>query len=318
MPRVNDNLTSIVAYLYPSEKEAIDGAKVGGTCFFVRVSTTARYYDYVVTNRHVVEEYKARFIRLHTHGKNNPIQVIEGAWEYHVNGDDIAACEFPRPVRYYYLPLPVEFLLAKQNAENLRVGLGDDLFMIGRFLNHDGKDKNVPVVRFGTIAMMPDEPILDNGRLQDSFLIEIRTIPGFSGSPVFVHIPDTRFKDPHFRPTVAERKNFAQYGYLERCIGIEWCRIKGETVTTPSINGSTFNIQLTSGMSGCIPSWKILELLMMNDKFSKRREYGDKRIRDASVVERTGGAARRVQQTTARKGEPLDLTNATRRKKPSK
>ncbi len=280
MPRVSDNLTSIVAYLYPSEKEALEGARVGGTCFFVRVFTSARYYDYVITNRHVVEEANARFIRLHTHNKDNPIEVIEGAWEYHTQGDDIAACEFPIRAKYNYISLPVEFVLTKQNTEDLRIGLGDDLFMVGRFLNHDGKDKNIPVVRFGTIAMMPDEPILNNGRLQESFLMEIRTIPGFSGSPVFVHIPDTRFKDHRFRPTTAERKNFTQYGYLEKCIGIEWCRIKGETVATPSINGSAFNIQLTSGMSACIPSWKILDLLMTNDKFVKQREYRDKHMRD--------------------------------------
>jgi hypothetical protein len=160
-------------------------------------------------------------------------------------------------------------------AEELRIGLGDDLFMVGRFINHDGKERNIPVLRFGTIAMMPEEPIVADNKEQDSFLIEIRTIPGFSGSPVFVHMPqDTRLKDPYFRPNPADREMLKRAGFLERCLGIEWCRIKGETAKVPLVDGVSYDIQVTTGMSGCIPSWKIIDFLTNNEKLlMKRAEY---------------------------------------------
>jgi hypothetical protein len=207
------------------------------------------------------------------------MEIIEGSWEYPSAGDDIAAGELPLRSHFHYKPIDIGFLVTKDMARDLRIGLGDDLFMVGRFINHDGKERNIPVVRFGTIAMMPDEPIMDDGHPQESFLIEIRTIPGYSGSPVLVHIPDTRLKDQRVKPTDQDLKYFKQHGCLEKCLGIEWRRVKGDTVATPSINGSTFDIQLTSGMFGCIPAWKIADLLRTNEKFVMQRREGDKRMR---------------------------------------
>jgi len=74
-----------------------------------------------------------------------------------------------------------------------RVGAGDDTFMVGRFINHAGKQRNTPSIRFGNIAMLPFEKVkLDNAANhyeQEAFLVETRSISGFSGSPVFVYQP---------------------------------------------------------------------------------------------------------------------------------
>jgi hypothetical protein len=308
MPRVADRLTSIVVYLYPSPDNAKNGTKWGGTGFMVRKKTSARWYDYVITNHHVAKD--APFIRFNTHNPKNPIDVEKGDWEYSKT-DDIAASWLERGARYNYDPIDTNFLLTETYAKDLRIGLGDDLFMVGRFLNHDGKERNMPTVRFGTIAMMPEEPIYDPefGRDQESFLIEIRTIPGYSGSPVFAHLPaETRFKDRRFQPSSDDRKLMTDWGYLERCLGIEWCRIKGETVKTLMINGTTTNVQMTSGMSGCIPAWKIINLLEQSEKFIMQRKVGDARMLEDnhSAIEKTA-AAPATQKTTPRKGSPIEI-----------
>ena len=62
--------------------------------------------------------------------------------------------------------------------------------MVGRFVSHEGKQQNSPAVRFGNIAMMQKEKIIDErGVAQESFLVEIRSLPGYSGSAVLIYSP---------------------------------------------------------------------------------------------------------------------------------
>lgn len=276
MPRTNEGMLRVVVYLYPSEQDAVDATKAGGTGFIIRLLTAGFWYDYAVTNRHNVTEFDSRFVRINTHDKKKPIDVFEGDWACS-DTDDLAACELPQHRAHYnYHPILLSQLVTPDMVRELAIGLGDDLFMVGRFINHDGKERNIPVVRFGTIAMMPEEPLVINGQAQESFLIEIRTIPGFSGSPVFIHMPgEARLKDADFNPNPADRKLLDQFGYLEKCLGIEWCRVKGDTATIPLINGSAYDVQVTSGMSGCIPAWRIAKFLATNEKLVMQRQENE-------------------------------------------
>src|SRR5208282_1267375 len=78
------------------------------------------------------------------------------------------------------------------------VGIGDDTVLVGRLIGHDGKLRNVPTIRAGIIAQMPDfdNPVETEVGAQEAYLVETRPISGYSGSPVFVWIPAHRcFKD---------------------------------------------------------------------------------------------------------------------------
>lgn len=144
MPRVNEDLVRVVVYLYPSRHHAIDAAKAGGTGFVVRLQTELTYYHYVITNRHIVEDADSRFARVNTFDKKKPIDIFEGDWECSTT-DDIAACELPlHSAHFRYHPISMDSLVTKNDATNLRIGLGDDLFMVGRFINHDGKEETLP------------------------------------------------------------------------------------------------------------------------------------------------------------------------------
>lgn len=75
--------------------------------------------------------------------------------------------------------------LTPQQIIDEDVGIGDDTIMVGRFINHEGKQKNMPTVRFGSIAMMPSEKVISPaGIAQETFLVEIRSLPGYTGSAV--------------------------------------------------------------------------------------------------------------------------------------
>src|SRR2546423_15596538 len=78
--------------------------------------------------------------------------------------------------------------------EHNAIGIGDELFVTGLFSHRHGHRRNIPISRTGIIASMADEPFIeDTGELYDAYLVEMRSIGGLSGSPVFVYLDKTRF-----------------------------------------------------------------------------------------------------------------------------
>lgn len=84
------------------------------------------------------------------------------------------------------------------------IGIGDEVFAVGLFRNHLGEDRNEPILRVGNIAALPADPITTKryGAMRAT-LIEIRSIGGLSGSPVFVHMGGFRVREgqPSFEDT---------------------------------------------------------------------------------------------------------------------
>jgi hypothetical protein len=131
--------------------------------------------------------------------------------------------------------------------------------MVGRFIHHsDGAAQNIPTVRFGNIAMMNRQPIRrDDGVLQESFLVEARSMPGYSGSPVFAY---KHGFEAHER--VNPFQVFSEGFWL---LGIDWCHLsESATVFEERDNAkasTNYSVSMNSGMAGVIPAWKILEIL---------------------------------------------------------
>src|SRR5258707_1186988 len=66
--------------------------------------------------------------------------------------------------------------------------VGDDTFMIGLFLDHAGVTTNVPSARFGNISMLPNPRATirqSTGYDGVSYVVDMHSRTGFSGSPVF-------------------------------------------------------------------------------------------------------------------------------------
>jgi hypothetical protein len=79
-------------------------------------------------------------------------------------------------------------------AEAVGLSLGDEIFICGAFVGRVGYRKNIPVVRIGNIAAMPEEPIDFASPKQPAYLIETRSLGGTSGSPVFLNLQPTRIR----------------------------------------------------------------------------------------------------------------------------
>ncbi len=83
-------------------------------------------------------------------------------------------------------------LVTKETFERLKIKEGDDVFFGGLFVPFTGAKKNIPIIRFGRVAMISDEKIPWDGQQLDLYLMETQSFGGNSGSPVFFNLNPTR------------------------------------------------------------------------------------------------------------------------------
>jgi hypothetical protein len=70
---------------------------------------------------------------------------------------------------------------------------GDEMFFVGLFVPFYGSQENIPICRFGRLAMPTDERIpLGNGDSENLYLMESQVFGGNSGSPAFFYFNKNR------------------------------------------------------------------------------------------------------------------------------
>jgi hypothetical protein len=170
-----------------------------GTCFFIVRDDKPNGYSYVVTAKHIIEEIKNKeldevYIRFNlTTGGANWVQTNLKYWFFHNDKNcDVAILPFGFPDNYDHLFYPLSRALTKNVIKEHEIGIGEEVFIVGLFSHHHGTQKNIPIARVGNISAMPDEKIQTRQHLMDAYLIEVRSIGGLSGSPVFVNLGSVR------------------------------------------------------------------------------------------------------------------------------
>ncbi len=276
VPRIKDALLDCVVYLYDSVQAANDGEPFGGSGFIVSVKfedNPSRLCHYVVTNDHVIRgDHKvkgATVARINKH-RGSPDSVDLGPsslWAY-ADDDDLAVCHIELDglaYRFSHLVLG-EFFVDEGTVSQYEIGPGDPTYTVGRFINFEGKQRNTPSVRFGDIAMMPEEPIVigDNGREQVGFLVEARSLPGYSGSPVFVELSPNR-------PNGNTILN-GQFWLL----GIDCAHTNDFAQVLDAGNETKLSVRISTGYMVVVPAWKLTELLMSQTLVDERRTLWQK------------------------------------------
>jgi hypothetical protein len=146
-----------------------------------------------------------------------------------------------------------------------------------------GRQRNTPIVRFGNVAMNADYIDVENGREQFSFLVECRSLSGFSGSPVFItttqtygpeNMPKARRPAPPPGQTATVNVGSLWGKFGPWLLGIDSGHIpllkplytpKGEAIYDYRVDANT-------GIAYVIPAWKIMEVLNDEDLVRKRQE----------------------------------------------
>jgi hypothetical protein len=175
--------------------------------------------------------------------------------------------------------------LTQQAIEEHNIGPGDDVFMVGRFVTHDGRQRNTPSLRFGDISMMPRGPVMHpRGYTVESFLVETRSLSGYSGSPVCVSVPKNILRPARERGTYSPREG----GFW--LLGVDWGHIPiYENVLEKNREDEIpegWVVESNSGQMAVAPAWKLKELLDMEELAVVRRnvDYAVRRQKEQSSV----------------------------------
>jgi hypothetical protein len=299
VPRVEDRLLKAVIYLYESEAAANSGEPGGSGCLVGEpCAIPEAAFLFAVTNAHVARICPV----IRTAGPRDKRVFVrkESDWHRHSDGDDVVVTPIgfaPKDAHDFYLDyVPREWFVTPENFtkathhvdERTRTkgrslstemlgyvwehqplgwpfGPGEEVVMLGRFLGYDGMDENKPSARFGNLAMAPTVPIQHPwGFTQSSFLIECRSVSGYSGSPVFI-----------YRAQLTVSSGLVAIGAdrgkesLPRFLGIDWGNLDRVGLNNYAVDWAKADAEASfprrSGMMVAVPAWRLAELLDSNE-----------------------------------------------------
>ena len=238
------------------------------------------HHVYLVTNEHVVRGKKEICVRINKVAGGFSTVILSITEFVFDKKFDIAISPFPMDSEMEYLFTFENDLLEdwRNDQTKLPIGPGDDVVMISRIvgLKTKYKTKNLPVLRFGNVALCPAYE-------EEFFITEMRSVAGHSGSPVWV------YNLPWFSGLRPEHKDFGfkllgiNRGHLpnyEEVIPVEDILAGRESRKNP-----THYVATNMSMSQVVPAWKITELLNCDELLQAYQESED--ALDSEVSEDT-------------------------------
>ncbi len=230
---------------------------------------------YLVTAKHVISEINnlgsdevyLRFNRRDDTAEWYPTRL--SSWLFHPTnpqGVDVAVLPLKGyPQEADQIVYPFDEILSRAALEEKGFGLGDEVFVAGLFWHHFGKQRNIPIIRTGSIAAMPEEPIEVKGDFGaiDAFLIEMRSVGGISGSPVFAYLGDPHRESK--RESVTCRRSPSGGGWPDSefyMLGLIHGHFDANDKETGAfIEESEKMIKVNVGIAIVVPGDKIIEVL---------------------------------------------------------
>lgn len=278
--RVPDSVRKCVLFIGVRD---VDGTiHYGGTAFIVSVPGTVRgTFPYLVTAKHVIDAIGDRPFVVRANLKNGTSAVFEaeaGHWRFHEDATVDAAVSIFAPPSQFDLDvraIPVSNFLNEEIIAEHRIGPGDEVFITGLFTRAAGSSQNMPIVRMGTVALIPPEKIPHGTSLIDAYLIEHHSIGGLSGSPAFVSetalIPSV-YEEPKKR--TPEKMFYFAPGqtFFMGLVRGHW-----ETPPNPAF-GQTEGMNF--GISVVVPAQKIRDILYQSEQIAIRKEIEDEQMKD--------------------------------------
>lgn len=266
--RISNNLKKCVVFIGTKmPDEPVEKIKYRGTGFFVSVASKIpnKSFPYLVTAKHVARQIEGMDFYIRANSKDGKSVIFKAGddvkWWFHpdpVYPADVAVLHFPLTTDLYKSldceMIEAGMLLTDKTRLEEEIGEGDEIFAVGLFSKHTGSEKNLPIIRMGNIAMISDEPIQsDQFGNMEAYLVEMRSIGGLSGSPVFVLRPACITIDDWKLPTSRWRI------YLLGLVHGHW-DVKAENADDAPQDNAT-NGRVNAGIVMVVPGYKILETI---------------------------------------------------------
>lgn len=190
-----------------------DRALPVGTAFTIShpIVNTEHEFITIITARHVIEQIRAAggdtvWLRVNVDDDPDwkwfPVPLSE--WLFHPNDSELTGRLWLKPddrvTRYDVAvapcppsiaslrslrQIPESMLVDDQMVADKGIVAGDEVAITGLYRQHYKTRRNIPIVRSGMIAAMPEEPVNSGLGPMRAYLIETRSTNGLSGSPVF-------------------------------------------------------------------------------------------------------------------------------------
>jgi hypothetical protein len=242
-----------------------------GTAFFVSLPAeqNGNSFRYLVTAKHVIDGVRAhssdRIVHLRVNVRGGGFDWVDSAVDDWVTleGDeyiDVAVLPWLNTSALVvdHQSIPAWAFLDNATLPKVhKVGLGDELFMTGLFVSHHGRKRNIPIVRFGNIAAMPDEPVHTSEGNMSAYLAEARSLGGLSGSPAFVVIGPLRVDDKGEADIY--RRSIRLLGLVRGHWDAELTEEEADTLIDSHLDGRRELVNM--GIAIIVPVDKILEVL---------------------------------------------------------
>ena len=179
--------------------------KMIGTGFIVAYpmkGNSSLTYKYFITAKHVIQNAKSFQIahgleeKIYTRfnlksGRSKKFGLDMDGWAYDPDDATIDIAVYPGgnlPNNIDHRAIHTSMAVTKAMLTRRDIAEGDEIFMIGLFSQHYGKLRNQPIVRTGNISSLPRDRVKsDQFGSIEAHLIELRSMGGLSGSPVFVY-----------------------------------------------------------------------------------------------------------------------------------
>ena len=220
-------------------------------------------FNYIVTAKHVIDNIRDKGcnkVLLRMNFNNGNAQWAESDisnWRFHPDDSEIDVAILPlSPVKDSdHLACPLGLSATEKIIKTKGIGIGDDVFLTGLFVNHYGQRRNIPIIRVGNISAMPEEKVETRFGLIDAYLVEARSIGGLSGSPVFVHLGETMIVNGE----MYYRKSREGFYYL---LGLMHGHFASNFLDIDTSMDGAFNRdKINMGIAIVVPVSKILEVI---------------------------------------------------------
>ncbi|HLX43605.1 MAG TPA: hypothetical protein VKR43_09235 [Bryobacteraceae bacterium] len=265
---VPDIIRKSIAFIGYSE---ISGKKyLAGTAFFVsRLIKGQDGLGYLVTAKHVIDKIRDKglislCIRLNfKNGSATWIDMNLSEWEFHPTDRsvDVAVARAPAGIQLAVDidAYPMHRFATPAVVKQFEIGIGNEVFFPGLFVNHYGEQRNIPIVRVGNIAAMPEEKVVTKkyGPI-DAYLVEVRSIGGLSGSPVFVHLGPIRLRNGELLRSGEDEGVFFLLGLMHGHFEAE--TLSEADAGTPIEDSAKERVNMGIGI--VVPAEKIVEVIM--------------------------------------------------------